>query len=82
MWDHMVFLTGYIRLYTALNRPLELGLADLVQSFNNLALSAVKQTIVFYKYSSSNQCIYLAVFVDDTVIKGDDCYGIKNLKQH
>lgn len=31
---------------------------------------------VFFLHSSSGQCIYLVVYVDDTVITGDDSNGI------
>lgn len=37
---------------------------------------------VFLKCSSSNQYIYLVVYVEDIVIAGDDYEGIKALKQH
>jgi len=38
--------------------------------------------IVFLKCSSSNQYIYLVVYVDDIVITSDDYERIKALKQH
>ncbi|XP_045789477.1 uncharacterized mitochondrial protein AtMg00810-like [Trifolium pratense] len=37
---------------------------------------------VFYRHSSTNQCIYLVVYVDDIVITRDDQRGICDLKQH
>ena len=37
---------------------------------------------VFYHHTSSEQCIYLIVYVDDIVITGSDHDGIRNLKQH
>ena len=37
---------------------------------------------VFYHHTSSGQCIYLIVYVDDTVIIGSDQDGIWKLKQH
>lgn len=37
---------------------------------------------VFYKHSSTNQCIYLLVYVDDIVITRNDHGGIQRLKQH
>ncbi|KAJ9689323.1 hypothetical protein PVL29_014817 [Vitis rotundifolia] len=37
---------------------------------------------VFYHHNSSNQCIYLVVYVDDIVITGSDQEGIQRLKQH
>ena len=37
---------------------------------------------VFYHHTSSGQCIYLIVYVDDTVIIGSDQDGIQKLKQH
>ena len=37
---------------------------------------------VFYHHTSSGQCIYLIVYVDDIVITGNDQDGIKRLKQH
>lgn len=38
--------------------------------------------IVFYRLSSTNQCIYLVVYVDDIVITGDDHRGVRDLKNH
>ena len=35
---------------------------------------------VFYNHTSTEQCIYLIVYVDDIVITGQD--GIQKLKQH
>ena len=37
---------------------------------------------IFYHYSSTGQCIYLIVYVDDIVITGSDQDGIQKLKQH
>ena len=37
---------------------------------------------VFYHHTSSRQCIYLIVYVDDIVITGNDQNGIKRRKQH
>ena len=37
---------------------------------------------VFYHRTSSGQCIYLIVYVDDIVITGNDRDGIQRLKQH
>ena len=37
---------------------------------------------VFYHHTSSGQCIYLIVYVDDIVIMGNDQDGIQRLKQH
>lgn len=37
---------------------------------------------VFYRHSSTNQCIYLVVYVDGIVILGDDQRGIHDRKQH
>ena len=37
---------------------------------------------VFYHHTSSGQCIYLIVYVDDIVITGSDQDGIRKLKQH
>ena len=37
---------------------------------------------VFYHHTSSEQCIYLIVYVDDIVITGSDQDGIRKLKQH
>ena len=37
---------------------------------------------VFYHHTSTGQCIYLIVYVDDIVITGSDQDGIQKLKQH
>ena len=37
---------------------------------------------VFYHHTSSGQCIYLIVYVDDIVITSSDQDGIRKLKQH
>ena len=37
---------------------------------------------VFYHHTSSRQCIYLIVYVNDIVIIGNDQDGIQKLKQH
>ena len=37
---------------------------------------------VFYHHTSSEQCIYLIVYVDNIVITGSDHDGIRKLKQH
>ena len=37
---------------------------------------------VFYHHTSSGQCIYLIVYVDDIVITDSDQDGIQKLKQH
>ena len=37
---------------------------------------------VFYHHTSSRQCIYPIVYVDDIVITGSDQDGIRKLKQH
>ena len=37
---------------------------------------------VFCHHTSSGQCIYLIVYVDDIVITDSDQYGIRKLKQH
>ena len=37
---------------------------------------------IFYHHTSSRQCIYLIVYVDDIVITGSDQNGIQKLKQH
>ena len=37
---------------------------------------------IFYHHSSTGQCIYLIVYVDDIVITGSDQDGIQKLKQH
>ena len=43
----------------------------------------MQQTIpFFYHHSSTGQCIYLIVYVDDIVITDSDQDGIQKLKQH
>ena len=37
---------------------------------------------VFYHHTSSRQCIYLIVYVDNIVITGNDQDGIQRLKPH
>ena len=37
---------------------------------------------VFYHHTSTDQCIYLIVYVDDIVITGSSQDGIQKLKQH
>ena len=37
---------------------------------------------VFYHHTSSGQCIYLIVYVNDIVIIDNDQDGIQKLKQH
>lgn len=37
---------------------------------------------VFYRHSSTNQCIYLVIYADDIVIPGNDHDGIQHLKPH
>ena len=52
----------------------------MVQEFDITRITADHS--VFYHHSSSGQCIYLIVYVDDIVIKGNDQDGIQRLKQH
>ena len=51
-----------------------------VQEFGMLRNTADHS--VFYHHNSSEQCIYLVVYVDDIVITGSDQEGIQKLKQH
>ena len=37
---------------------------------------------IFYHHTSTGQCIYSIVYVDDIVIIGSDNDGIQKLKQH
>ena len=37
---------------------------------------------VFYHHTSSGECIYLIVYVDEIVITGSDQDDIQKLKQH
>ena len=43
---------------------------------------AAKSSSVFYHHSSTRQCIYLIVYIDDIVITSSDQDGIQKLKQH
>ena len=43
---------------------------------------SISDHFVFYHHTSSGQCIYLIVYVDDIVITGSDQEGIQKLKQH
>ena len=54
--------------------------SSVVQEFD-----MIKTTIdhsIFYHHTSTGQCIYLIVYVDDIVIIGSDQDGIQKLKQH
>ena len=53
--------------------------SSVVQEFSMLLSTADHS--VFYHHSSSGQCIYLVVYVDDIVITGSDQDGIQKLKQ-
>ena len=37
---------------------------------------------VFYHHTSTGQCIYLIVYVDNIFIAGSDQHGIQKLKQY
>ncbi|RVW97054.1 Retrovirus-related Pol polyprotein from transposon RE1 [Vitis vinifera] len=54
--------------------------SSVVQEFGMLRSEA--DHLVFYHHNSLSQCIYLIVYVDDTVITGNDQEGIQRLKQH
>ena len=54
--------------------------SSVVQEFGMLCSTADHS--VFYHHSSSGQCIYLVVYVDDIVITGSDQDDIQKLKQH
>ena len=54
--------------------------SSMVQEFG-MTRSTVDHS-VFYHHTSSGQCIYLIVYVDDIVITGNDQDGIQRLKQH
>ena len=45
-------------------------------------IQSVANHSVFYHHSSTGQCIYFIVYVDDIVITGSDQDGIHKLKQH
>ena len=52
----------------------------MVQEFG-MIWSTIDQS-VFYHHTSTGQCIYLIVYVDDIVITGNDQNGIQKFKQH
>ena len=54
--------------------------SSMVQEFGMTRSSS--DHFVFYHHTSSRQCIYLIVYVDDIVITGSDQDGIRKLKQH
>ena len=41
---------------------------------------SISDYFVFYHHTSSGQCIYLIVYVDDIIIRGSDQDGIRKLK--
>ena len=45
-------------------------------------LRSTTNHLVFYHHNSLGQCIYLVVYVDNIVIRGNDQDGIQKLKQH
>ena len=45
-------------------------------------IRSTKDHSVFYHHTSTGQCIYLIVYVDDIVITCSDQDGIQKLKQH
>ena len=51
-----------------------------VQEFSMIQSTADHS--VFYHHTSTSQCIYLIVYVDDIVITDSDHDGIQKLKQH
>ena len=54
--------------------------SSVVQEFGMIRSTADHS--VFYHHTSTGQCIYLIVYVDDIIIKGNDQDGIRKLKQH
>ena len=54
--------------------------SSVVQEFG--MIRSVSDHSVFYHHSSTGQCIYLIVYVDDIVIISSDQDGIQKLKQH
>ena len=54
--------------------------SSVVQEFGMIRSAADHS--VFYHHSSTGQCIYLIVYVDDIIITGSDQDGIQKLKQH
>ena len=53
---------------------------SMVQEFGMIRSAADHS--VFYHHSSTGQCIYLIVYVDDIISIGSDQDGIQKLKQH
>ena len=54
--------------------------SSVVQKF--LMTRSTSYHFVFYHHTSSKECIYLIVYVDDIVITSNDQDGIRRLKQH
>ena len=54
--------------------------SSVVQEFN--MNRSTSDHSVFYHHTSSRQCIYLIVYVNDIVITSSDHDGIQKLKQH
>ena len=54
--------------------------SSMVQEFGMIRNTADHS--VFYHHTSTSQCIYLIVYVDDIVITSSDQDGIQKLKQH
>ena len=54
--------------------------SSVVQEFGKIRSTADHS--VFYHHTSTGQCIYLVVYVDDILITGSDQDGIQKLKQH
>ena len=54
--------------------------SSVVQEFGMIQSAADHS--VFYHHSSTGQCIYLIVYMDDIIITSNDHDGIQKLKQH
>ena len=54
--------------------------SSMVQEFGMIRSTADHS--IFYYHTSTGQCIYFIVYVDDIVITGNDQDGIRKLKQH